>query len=415
MKCSHDKLSFTSSTHAEEAGYTQPTASQRINATTLLLRSATSTEPSPAAFPAPLVLPNDDLALDPRYPPQSLRSFTRLKERNKVTPERKTLYVAGPPSISSDIEVMQAWCKPKHDLAMVPAPNTKDVIEYLTAFYSGMDVKALPHPLSFTHWSDAFKTLRVGLATATECVGIRTRPSHDGTFLRQLNLDDLLDAAIDILPADAYALLLLVEHDIYENDDDDFACGRAYGGSRVAVVSMARYNPGLDAEQEVVRDHSWPASHCERYMQQLCCEGHEPRTKKRKTVKKKLEAEVEEDTTNSPMRAALDAYVNLPSPSPSDLSGLWLGRVCKTASHELGHCFGMDHCVYYACIMQGTASLVEDARQPPYLCPVDLSKLLHAAGCSKDKHYASLLEFCDRHKDVHLFSAFRAWLDTVRE
>jgi archaemetzincin len=39
--------------------------------------------------------------------------------------------------------------------------------------------------------------------------------------LHQLNLNDLLDAAIEILPADAYALIMLVEHDMFEDEDDE--------------------------------------------------------------------------------------------------------------------------------------------------------------------------------------------------
>jgi archaemetzincin len=53
-----------------------------------------------------------------------------------------------------------------------------------------------------------------------------------------------LDAAI--LPDGAYALLFLVHQDLFKSPEDEFVYGRAYGASRVAVVSMARYNPSLD-------------------------------------------------------------------------------------------------------------------------------------------------------------------------
>ena len=81
------------------------------------------------------------------------------------------------------------------------------------------------------------------MTTASEAIGIRFRACADGAFLYQLDLNDILDVVISVLPVDAYAFLLLVEHDLYENEDDDFCCGRAYGGSRCAIVSMARYNP----------------------------------------------------------------------------------------------------------------------------------------------------------------------------
>ncbi|KAK0836938.1 hypothetical protein LTR03_013226 [Friedmanniomyces endolithicus] len=78
--------------------------------------------------------------------------------------------------------------------------------------------------------------------------------------------------------------------------------------------------------------------------------------------------------------------------------------------HELGHCFGIDHCTYYACIMQGTAGLSEDARQPPYVCPVDTAKLLTATGADEVEWLRALLEFCDRFGEDALFSSFAAWL-----
>ncbi len=72
----------------------------------------------------------------------------------------------------------------------------------------------------------------------------------------------------------------------------------------------------------------------------------------------------------------------------------------------------MDHCVYYACVMQATASLAEDVRQPPYLCPVDLAKILRATGADERERYEALLIFCTRHKDggAGWFNAFEAWI-----
>lgn len=121
----------------------------------------------------------------------------------------------------------------------------------------------------------------------------------------------------------------------------------------------------------------------------------------------------------TPIQAAVSAHATLPAPhTPSQLSTLWLSRVCQTASHELGHCFGMDHCVYYACVMPATASLREDVRQPPYLCPVDLAKLLRATGADESERYETLLAFCKRHEGgaAGWFKAFQAWiLGRIRE
>ena len=49
-------------------------------------------------------------------------------------------------------------------------------------------------------------------------------------------------------------------------------------------------------------------------------------------------------------------------------------------SHELGHTFGLNHCVYFSCVMQGFNSLEEAQRRIPDLCPVCLRKLLWCSG-----------------------------------
>ncbi|EEH35393.2 hypothetical protein PAAG_06440 [Paracoccidioides lutzii Pb01] len=87
----------------------------------------------------------------------------------------------------------------------------------------------------------------IGFNIKTECVRIRTLSSPDKVFPRQLNLDGLLDFFTKVA-------------------NDIFVCGRVYGGSRVAVVSTARYNPTLDGKQNIDREHNWPASHCQEYV-----------------------------------------------------------------------------------------------------------------------------------------------------
>lgn len=62
--------------------------------------------------------------------------------------------------------------------------------------------------------------------------------------------------------------------------------------------------------------------------------------------------------------------------------------------------------------MQATASLAEDVRQPPYLCPVDLAKMLRATGADERERYEALLAFCRRREDGRAgpFKAFAAWI-----
>ena len=430
--CSHPILSFASSKHVNATRYKRPNAQQRAKAADEVTSKDSEWD---LPFPAPLVLPGDELSYDP-YGPQSLSSWAREKQRNEVTKRRNVIYVVSKPKITTDISSVRDWSVPQTGVnpeeVLTKPPCVADVAEYLKAFYHGLQVKVLPSDtLRFAKWDirqtkqTKAKPQLIGLNTATESIGIRWRPSPDGIFSGQLNLDDLLDLAISMLPEDAYALLMLVEHDLYEDEDDDFCCGRAYGGSRVAVVSQARYNPCLDEVQNVEREHAWPASHCMSYMQSYCTSAAKPSRTKAKTARAAVSDRPHAiDSAKSPdyavpLQSAVAAQKMVMSKKPSSmherLAGHWLSRLCQTANHELGHCFGLDHCTYYACVMQGTSSLAEDVRQPPYLCPVDLAKVLRATSANRAERYEALKNFCDRHRNVPMLAAFGAWLGSRLE
>ena len=456
--CTHQNLIFTPSPHAHEAGYKQPTLAQREAAANpqgslpfLFKNGRQDLGPKESTFPAPLVLPDDELSRDPKYPVQSMKDWLMGGYRNAVTKRRKTIYVLPPPGCGVGSESVKGWTVPRLGKDGKRAKGEKDqregwtdkatenVLGYLRAFYWGMEVKMLDvgEGLQFTREGEEKEkgksrkegpkkeespTLWLNTHKPDDLIGIRTRATPKGAFSHQLNLTDLLEFAIEILPQDAYALLMLVEHDMFEDEEDEFVCGRAYGGSRVAVITTARYDPALDVMQGVERVHVWPASHCQDYIQRCIEEAKEeeedgeaqPKRKRQKMTT--VEGQKQGDRV-SPMQAAVTAHTSLPSldlsPSSAALSGLWLGRVCRTVSHELGHCFGIDHCVSYACCMQGSASIIEDARQPPYLCPVDLAKVLRATGADDkiQERYRALEEFCRRFSKVHLFEAFGKWIE----
>ncbi|MBI3857887.1 MAG: hypothetical protein HY293_19590 [Planctomycetes bacterium] len=70
---------------------------------------------------------------------------------------------------------------------------------------------------------------------------------------------------------------------------------------------------------------------------------------------------------------------------------LFTRRSLKLLSHEAGHILSIDHCVTYACVMQGANSLEEDDRHPMHLCPIDLQKVLWNAGLDRRERYRKLL------------------------
>lgn len=217
--------------------------------------SVEATLPPASTFPAPVVAPGDELFRDPDYPPQSVQQWIEEGDRNEVTTQRKTIYVLPPPSVSDDIPNVKEWSVPEtmskepaertrrsQNPSLAQPPSIEDIVEYLGAFYYGTRIKLLKKPrLQFMAWHSSGvanvprkralaskNTAYIGLSTGSEMSRIRSRRPKDEMFPYQLSLNDLLDTAINILPKDAYALLMLVHHDIYEDDDDDFCCGRAY-------------------------------------------------------------------------------------------------------------------------------------------------------------------------------------------
>jgi archaemetzincin len=363
MTCKHTILHLDPSPFAELAGYKQPDAATRAAAETTSGRALKKAKHhSTGTFPAPLVLPHDDLNYDPDCEPQSTKEWLNAKTRNRLLPPsaRHRLYVAQAPGISKNVQFMRDWVVPnghetsKSEGEVEPSPSADLFVDYVTAFYHNMPVGLLPTPLAWTTWGSSSNSTRryrsaalpkyVGLGHGDQCTRIRVRSPPDSAFPAQLNLDDILDTAISILPTDAYALLLLVDHDIYESEDDEFCCGRAYGGSRVAVVQTARYNPILDKRkgEQIDRSHMWPWSHCKTFIDKLCAVEDieaKPATKKQK-----------ESSRKGAMLAAISSAMSYkPISLVQEDRALWFSRLARTVSHELGHCFGIAHCCKCLC------------------------------------------------------------------
>jgi archaemetzincin len=72
---------------------------------------------------------------------------------------------------------------------------------------------------------------------------------------------------------------------------------------------------------------------------------------------------------------------------------LALRRSCKVLVHEVGHLFGLAHCIYYRCAMSGSNSLEESDRRPLRLCPICLKKLEWNRGFDMTKRYERLKRF----------------------
>ena len=86
---------------------------------------------------------------------------------------------------------------------------------------------------------------------------------------------------------------------------------------------------------------------------------------------------------------------------------LTLRRSCKVLTHETGHMFGLAHCIWYQCTMNGSNHLAEADARPMHLCAVDLRKLQWSVGFDVVERYRRLRKICG---ETHFDDEAR-WLD----
>jgi archaemetzincin len=87
-----------------------------------------------------------------------------------------------------------------------------------------------------------------------------------------------------------------------------------------------------------------------------------------------------------------------------DYQQVILQRSCKVLAHETGHMFGLPHCIYFECLMNGSNNLEETDASPHYLCPVCLRKL----------HFNVQLNPITRYEELARFYHDHAWAEVAR-
>ncbi len=70
-----------------------------------------------------------------------------------------------------------------------------------------------------------------------------------------------------------------------------------------------------------------------------------------------------------------------------------LRRSGKVICHETGHMLGLEHCIFFRCVMNGGNNLRESDARPMHACPVCLRKLQHSLGFDVVHRYEGLVNF----------------------
>ncbi|XP_078692529.1 archaemetzincin-2-like isoform X1 [Branchiostoma floridae x Branchiostoma belcheri] len=200
-------------------------------------------------------------------------------------------------------------------------------------------------------------------------VGCHTR-INEHTKQWQLLSKDILDYLVSKKPRDAICLVAVTMLDLYPSDSWNFVFGQASLVTGCGVFSFARYD---DNFYHIPRDR--------------------PKAKK----------------------SELEEFSMPPVTSPLLL------RACKVMTHELCHMFGMKHCIYFSCCINGSNSRDESDRRPVDLCPICLRKLQEAMDFRLAIRFRAMLQYCTKESwdagipapPLEAFEPFKKWLERV--
>lgn len=204
--------------------------------------------------------------------------------------------------------------------------------DYAQAFFYGLSVKLLP----------------AVTVAETRCSYRVNSDSHN----LQILTGDLLHFLEKRKPKDAFCIVGLTMIDLYPKDSWNFVFGQASLSMGMGVFSFARYDDNF---------YSRNYAGC---------------------LKKRLQPKQGD-------YSVFDGYYTPP------ISSMLLLRSCKTMTHEIGHMFGIQHCQWLSCVMQGSNHLEESDRRPLDFCPICLRKIQTAIGFKIAERYQALLHWME--------------------
>ncbi|XP_048466640.1 archaemetzincin-2 [Rhincodon typus] len=233
--------------------------------------------------------------------------------------------------------------------------------EYCETFFYGLKIKFLD-PVSVSQIGCVFR-----VNTYSHNLQIRA-----GSILKYLQKKK---------PQDAFCIVGITMIDLYPEDSWNFVFGQASLTEGMGVFSFARYDDGFYTT------------------------NYKGKLKKKKHL-------APDDYS------VFDGYYTPP------ITSKLLLRSCKTLTHEIGHIFGMHHCQWLQCVMQGSNHLEESDRRPIDLCPICLRKLQYTINFDVKERYKAMLTWIEdnsdpeilvrtvqaSHKPMEAFKEWKEWL-----
>ncbi|XP_040885511.1 archaemetzincin-2 isoform X2 [Toxotes jaculatrix] len=204
--------------------------------------------------------------------------------------------------------------------------------QYCQAFFHGLSVKLLP----------------AVSVDETRCSFRVNSNSHN----LQIHTGSLLQFLANRKPKDAFCIVGITMIDLYPKDSWNFVFGQASLSMGMGVFSFARYDDNFYSRNYAGR------------------------------LKKRLQLKQGD-------YSVFDGYYTPP------ICSTLLLRSCKTMTHEIGHMFGIRHCQWLNCVMQGSNHLEESDRRPLDFCPICLRKLQVSVSFKIAERYKALLHWME--------------------
>jgi predicted Zn-dependent protease len=274
------------------------------------------------------------------------------------------------------------------------APPLEEIRKFVETFFSGVPVR-LSRPAKIK--KSTRKTQMEWNPPSTSsgpCRWVYARqhasPDNSGLERVQVNAESLLTCLSDMTDSSSeeglpFCVVGITFADMYSTPSDLFIAGLAAGRSHVAVLSLFRYHPHIQMSPQ----HWWKYGfsrnpktysyfeddecHVEFLRDGVPISSQDPPTASRKRKRR------------------LELMLDLPrAPMTRQCRRESLRRVCKLIAHEIMHIYGLDHCIYKRCLMNGTGHLVEDFSAPAHLCGTDLRKLHFRLGFDIPARYGNL-------------------------
>jgi len=93
---------------------------------------------------------------------------------------------------------------------------------------------------------------------------------------------------------------------------------------------------------------------------------------------------------------------------------LCLSRLLKISSHEIGHMFGLHHCINANCVMNGTNSMEETDRHSIRLCSVCQRKLNSCIAYDNEKRLTDLEKYFKKNNLTDEFGLMKKDLEVIQ-